>query len=417
MPGDKIVLGIGGGIAAYKAPELVRQLTARGKEVIPVLTQAAKQFVTPTSLAAVSGQRVRDDLWDADAELAMGHIELARWADTILIAPATADLIARMAAGIANDLLTTLYLATDAKVVIAPAMNRLMWAHPATARNVKTLRDDDVEILGPDVGDQACGEVGPGRMVEPAEIAAHIDGHRSAEVRSITPGTADASRDLDGLRVVVTAGPTREPIDPVRYITNASSGRQGYAIATAAQRAGAAVTLISGPVALACPIDVTRVDVTTAAQMKEATMALAPSSDVLVAVAAVADYRPAHAAEQKIKKSEQDSTNLAIPMVETDDIVKCVAAMENRPFLVGFAAETHNAAEFARAKRKRKGLDVIVVNDVSDHSIGFDSSDNAVTIIHDEGEETLEKAPKAEIARKLVTAIAKLYAEKRKLAQ
>lgn len=396
--GKRILLGIGGGIAAYKTPELVRQLRAANMGVIPVLTANAQRFVAPTALQAVAGERPRTDLWDAEAEASMGHIELARWADAVLIAPATANLMARLAAGMADDLLTTACLATDAPLLLAPAMNVAMWRHARTQRNVQQLQADGAMLLGPAEGEQACGEFGPGRMMEPAEIV-------DAVVAALRSSTC-----LAGVNVLVTAGPTREFLDPVRFISNRSSGRQGFALAAAAQRAGADVTLVAGPVHLHTPPGVQRIDVVSAAQMKEAVADHAPAADIFVSVAAVADYRPSHFYAQKLKKSEREGTEMHVALEENADIVGSIASVAPRPFVVGFAAETANALAYARDKRCRKGMDAIVVNDVSKADIGFDSPDNAVTLIHAGGEIPLPKMPKDAIAQRLVEEVAALYA-------
>ena len=398
----RILLGISGGIAAYKALDLVRHLRFLGTEIVPVPTPNALRFVTPTALQAVAGQRARWDLWDDDAEASMGHIELARWADALLIAPATASLLARLATGGADDLLTTAYLATTAPVFVAPAMNTKMWQHPATQRNVERLRDDGVTVLGPAVGEQACGEVGPGRMLEPAAIAEAV------------LGAISTSRCLAGVRVLITAGPTREFLDPVRFISNRSSGRQGFTLAEAARDAGAMVTLVSGPVQLPTPAGIDRVDVVSAQEMKAAVTARAPTADIFVSVAAVADYRPSHFHERKMKKSERHDGELRVALRENDDIVGAIANVTPRPFVVGFAAETHDTLRYAREKRLRKRMDAIVVNDVADPTIGFDSDDNAVTLIHDGGELPLAKASKSMIARRLVEEVATLYTQRPK---
>ena len=401
MQAKKILLAVSGGIAAYKAPELVRHLSRSGAEVVPLLTANAHRFVTPTSLQAVAGRPVLSDIWDAEAADGMGHIELARMADALLVAPASANLMARMAWGMADDLVTATWLATRAPVFLAPAMNTQMWEHATTRRNVAMLKEMGVNLIGPDVGEQACGEFGPGRMTQPAEIASIVLG-------SLDAGEGTAPAPLAGTRVLVTAGPTREPIDPVRFISNRSSGKQGFALAAAAQRAGADVTLVAGPVALATPPGVKRVDVTTAAQMQRAVLENL-DVDILFAVAAVADYRPAEVVEQKIKKSRQDSAP-TIALAENDDIVACAAAAKPNVFRVGFAAETENPVPHAREKRLRKSLDVIVVNDVSDAAIGFDSADNAVTLIHDGGEQVFAKASKDAIASEVMDKVAELYA-------
>ena len=402
MQGKRIVLGIGGGIAAYKTPALVRQLVAAGMDVIPVMTESANHFVTATVLTTLSGNRVRNDLWDLEAERSMGHIELARWADTLLIAPATANVLARLANGLSNDLLTTLYLATTAPTVVAPAMNLEMWNHSATKRNIGVLKTDGVSIIGPDRGEQACGETGPGRMLEIKDIVSYL------------LGTTDPiDTPMTGLRVLVTAGPTRESIDPVRYITNSSSGKQGYAIAEAARDAGAIVTLVSGPVALPPPKGVQQINIMSAAEMKSAVLDIANDIDIMFGVAAVADYRPSHSEPHKIRKMQQNGSSMSIELVENDDILASVAALSDPPYLVGFAAETQSLIKNAVQKRERKCLDAIVVNDVSDHSIGFDSDENEVTLLHAHGETTFDKSPKAEIASKLVAAISELYTSNR----
>ena len=399
MPSDhhsqRILLGIGGGVAAYKAIELVRNLRFLGAEVAPVLTANGQRFVTPTTLQAVAGVAPRLDLWDAAPEAGMGHIELARRADAVVIAPATANLIARLAHGLADDLLTTTCLATTAPLFLAPAMNTKMWEHPATVRNVARLVADGAAVLGPDDGEQACGEVGPGRMMAPQDIAAAVwDAIATPPV-------------LQGVRVLVTAGPTREFIDPVRYITNRSSGRQGFALAQAARAAGAQVTLVAGPVQLPTPAGIVRVDVVTAREMHDAVLARAGAADIFFAVAAVADYRPLECHAQKLKKS---ADALALALRRNADIVGTVAAASPRPFVVGFAAETQDALANGREKRRRKGLDAIVVNNVADPAIGFDSADNAVTLIHAGGEVSLPKMPKQAVAKRIVAEVAALYA-------
>jgi phosphopantothenoylcysteine decarboxylase/phosphopantothenate--cysteine ligase len=386
----RILLGVSGGIAAYKTPELVRLLRQAGAEVQVVMTRAASQFVTATSLQAVSGRPVRDNLWDPAAEASMGHIELARWADIILIAPATADCLSRLAQGRSDDLLGALCLASRAPLWVAPAMNTVMWQAAATERNVATLIEDGVTVLEPDSGEQACGEFGPGRMQEPLALLNALENHFLQSTQH--------SQLLKGRRVVITAGPTREPLDPVRYISNHSSGRQGYAFARAARDAGAQVTLISGPVSIAPPAGIELIPVTTALEMYEASLAQASGSDLFVAVAAVADYRPARPADQKIKKAPaaaDSEAGMQLSLIENPDIVASVAAMSSRPgVVVGFAAETQNANEHARQKLVRKKLDAIVVNDVSRPDIGFNSSSNAATVIFSDGETQLAKQDK-----------------------
>ena len=410
----RILLGIGGGVAAYKAIELVRILRGAGAEITPVLTANGRRFVTPVALQAVAGLRPRLDLFDAEAEAAMGHIELARWADAVVVAPATANLIARLAGGLADDLLTTLCLATTAPLFLAPAMNVRMWQHPATQRNVARLAADGATILGPADGEQACGETGPGRMIEPAAIA-----------DALLPRLAASDR-LAGVRVLVTAGPTREFLDPVRFISSRSSGRQGFALAQAALRAGAEVTLVAGPVQLPTPAGVARIDVVSAQDMQQAVAERTSCADMVIAVAAVADYRPSRYHPQKIKKGDGAAANgqaetgaeaeISLALRQNEDIVASVANAKPRPYVVGFAAETENALANARAKRIRKGLDAIVVNDVADRAIGFDSADNAVALIHAGGETTLPKAPKAAIAHRLIAELATLYAATRRAA-
>lgn len=392
----RIIVGVSGGIAAYKAPWLVRRLRDAGADVQVVVTRSALAFVTATTLQAVSGRPVRSDLWDPAAEAAMGHIELARWADLLLIAPATADLMSRLAHGRADDLLTTLRLATRSPVLLAPAMNVAMWEHPATRRNLARLVEDGCLVAGPDSGPMACGEFGPGRMVEPELLVA-----RAAEILG-----GGAGGRLRGRRVLITAGPTREAIDPVRYISNHSSGKQGYALAAAARAAGAEVTLVSGPVSLPAPAGVTRIDVVSAADMLEAVLDRVADCDVFIGVAAVADYRPVAPAAQKIKKDAAGAGSMRLELVENPDIIATVAARTPRPLVVGFAAETQDAIAFAREKRARKGMDLIVVNDVSDRSIGFGSEENRVSLIWEGGERALPQASKAEVSRAIVDAIA-----------
>ena len=404
MPSDhpkRILLGIGGGVAAYKSIELVRHLRFFEAEIVPVLTENAKRFVTPTVLQAVAGNPPRSDLWDAAAEAGMGHIELARWADAVIIAPATANLMARLAGGLADDLLTTVCLATDAPLFVAPAMNTKMWEHAATQRNVARLREDGATVLGPASGEQACGEVGPGRMLEAADIAAAVWNAIA------TPPV------LAGANVLINAGPTREFIDPVRFISNRSSGRQGFALAEAARAAGANVTLVAGPVQLPTPAGVERVDVVSASEMRAAVLARAGAADIFFAVAAVVDYRPRECHQQKLKKGAGADDGLALALRQNADIVAAVAAGSPRPFVVGFAAETQNALANAREKRRRKKLDAIVVNDVADPAIGFDSGDNAVTLIHDGGELVLPQMPKRAVAQRLVAEIAGLCGDAR----
>ncbi len=385
-----VLLGVSGGIAAYKSAELVRQLQERGARVRVVMTRGAQEFITPLTLQALSGQPVHTELLDAEAEMGMGHIELARWADLLLLAPATADLLARLVVGRADDLLTTVALATPAPVLIAPAMNQQMWQDPATTANVQTLVERGYHMVGPAAGEQACGDVGPGRMEEPAVIAA-------------AAGALFESGLLAGKRVVITAGPTREALDPVRYLSNNSSGKMGYALARAAAEAGAVTTLVSGPVDLEHPAHVTVVDVESAQDMLDACLAHTAGCDIFIACAAVADYRPKAMADDKIKK---DADTLSIELVKNPDILATVAAADNPPFTVGFAAETSNVLDYARGKLERKGLDMIIANDVSNRDIGFNSDQNAVTILTPRGELPLAQAGKDTIARQIIEHIA-----------
>ena len=393
----RILLGVTGGIAAYKSAELVRRLRDRGAEVQVVMTAGARQFVTPLTFQALSGRPVRTDLWDEAAEAAMGHIELARWADRVLIAPASADFLARLAHGLADDLLTTLCLATDAPISVAPAMNRLMWANAATQANVALLRSRGVTVLGPAEGDQACGETGPGRMLEPAEL-----------LDVLAPQGA-ANRVLAGLKVMITAGPTRERIDPVRFITNRSSGKMGFAVAEASREAGAEVVLVSGPVNVATPPGVRRIDVETAEQMMNAVNEHVADTDIFIAAAAVSDYRPLQCASEKIKKT---SDSLTLALSRTTDILATVAARAPRPFVVGFAAETQNVERNALAKLEGKRLDMIAANQVGDN-LAFDCEDNALTVYWPGGKQDLGHAPKRQLAAALVSLIAERRAAAR----
>lgn len=390
LANKRIVLGVSGGIAAYKSADLIRRLRDAGAEVQVVMTAAAQSFITPLTLQALSGNPVHVDLLDPAAEAAMGHIELARWADLVLVAPASADCIARLANGVANDLLTTLWLATRAKLAVAPAMNQQMWAAPAMQANLEVLRSRGVAVFGPAAGSQACGDVGEGRMLEAVQLA------ESCAAQFQTGA-------LTGRHVVITAGPTREALDPVRYISNHSSGKMGFAIAEACIEAGARVTLVAGPVHLPTPARVQRVDVVSADDMLAAAQAAAAGADVFIATAAVADYRPATVAEQKIKKS---ADVIALELVKNPDIVASIAGRPDRPFVLGFAAETEKVLEHAREKLARKKLDMIACNDVARADIGFQSDDNALTVIWPDGERCLEKAGKSAIARQLVALLA-----------
>ena len=394
LNGKRIVLGVTGGIAAYKAAELVRLLGKQGAEVQVAMTEGATHFVTATTFQALSGKPVYLDQWDARMPNAMAHIDLSRAADLIVVAPASADFLARVANGMANDLLATMVLARDCPLLVAPAMNRQMWENPATRRNVAQLQSDGVEILGPASGDQACGEVGAGRMLEPEEIVEAVIAFFAPKV-------------LVGRKVLITAGPTFEAIDPVRGITNLSSGRMGYAVARAARQAGAEVTLVSGPVGLAAPQGVERIAVRSALDMHAAVMARAADADIFIGVAAVADYRVANAAEHKLKK---DTGGIPpIELVENPDILAEVAAMKNGPFCVGFAAESRNLEEYAQAKRRRKNIPLIAGNLIQD---GFGGDDNRLVLFDDTGTHPLTPAPKSVLARQLVEHIAQLLTGK-----
>lgn len=389
----RIVLGVGGGIAAYKSAELVRRLRDQGAEVRVVMTQGGREFITPLTLQALSGHPVHLDLLDPAAEAAMGHIELARWADLVLIAPATADLMARLAQGVADDLLTTLVLATDALVALAPAMNQAMWRDPATQANAQLLAERGFRLFGPASGSQACGDVGLGRMLEADDLAQ-------------LAADCFERKALSGRHVLITAGPTQENIDPVRYITNHSSGKMGFALAEAAAEAGAKVTLITGPVHLPTPDRVDRIDVVSARNMLAACEAAMPC-DLLIAAAAVADYRPEVVAQHKLKKDPTSGDGLLLQLVRNPDILATLARRPDRPFSVGFAAETENLLEYAARKLKDKNLDLIVANDVANPSIGFNSEENAVSVIDRELLETrFAQTSKGKIARQLITFIA-----------
>ena len=391
-----VVLGISGGIAAYKTPELVRRLRERGAEVQIVMTASAGEFVTETALQAVSGRPIRSNLWDKEAEASMSHIELARWADVVLIAPATAEIMARLASGAASDLLTTVCLATEAPMAIAPAMNKVMWANAAVQSNKETLAARGVKILGPDSGSQACGEIGEGRMLDPDDIAAIVCGPALVRQENLL---------LTGKTIVMTAGPTREPIDPVRFITNRSSGKMGYALAEAALEQGARVVLISGPTSIAAPRGADIHQVETAQEMYDATHALISEADIFIGTAAVSDYRPVTVQPQKIKKNDETMT---IELVKAEDILASVAAKDAAPFTVGFAAETEDLRANAIGKLERKNLHMIVANEVGEGK-GFDNDQNAVTVFWKSGEQALELADKTELARDILKLIAERF--------
>jgi phosphopantothenoylcysteine decarboxylase/phosphopantothenate--cysteine ligase len=395
----RVLLGVTGGIAAYKSAELTRRLQDRGADVQVVMTAGAQHFITPTTFQALSGRPVRTDLWDSAAEASMGHIELARWPDRIVVAPASADFIARLAHGMAGDLLTTLCLATDVPITVVPAMNRLMWSNAATQANVELLRKRGITVLGPAAGSQACGETGAGRMVEPDEIVEAL----------FAPQPLAASGSLQGRKVVVTAGPTREPIDPVRFITNRSSGKMGYAVAEAARDAGAEVVIVSGPVNVCTPRGIRRINVESAEQMMSAVQAELADTDIFIAAAAVSDYRVREVAAHKIKKTSEE---MVLQLARTPDILATVAAGTPRPFVVGFAAETQNVEANALKKLEGKKLDMIAANQVGE-GLAFDCDDNALTVYWPGGKRELERAPKCKLASSLIGVIAERYAGSR----
>ncbi len=397
LANKRIILAVTGGIAAYKSAELVRRLRRCGAEVQVVMTQAAAEFVTPLTFQALSGRPVRTELFDTDAEAAMGHIELARWADAILVAPCSANTLAKLAQGLADDLLTTLCLASDAPLAIAPAMNRLMWSNPATRSNLDLLQTRDVQIFGPGDGDQACGETGEGRMLEPEELADKLE-------------AIFKHHTLAGQRVTITAGPTCEAIDPVRFISNRSSGKMGFALAAAATEAGADVTLISGPVQLETPAGVRRIDVISATEMLKAVMANITTTDIFIACAAVADYRLQTPATSKLKKNAEE---LQLGLIKNPDILAEVAALPEAPFTLGFAAETEDLKKNAQAKLRAKGIDMIAANQVG-HKQGFDTDHNALEVFWQSGQHSLPQASKYKLARALIKLLADQYDSKSK---
>ncbi|MFE8070567.1 bifunctional phosphopantothenoylcysteine decarboxylase/phosphopantothenate--cysteine ligase CoaBC [Marinobacteraceae bacterium S3BR75-40.1] len=399
MQQKRVLVGVTGGIAAYKSADLVRQLRKQGHEVRVMMTAGAQRFVTPLTFQALSGYPVRTDLLDEGAEAGMGHIELAKWAELVLIAPASAQVMAKLVCGLADDLLSTVCLATEAPIALAPAMNQAMWRNRRTQQNLERLQaDPQFRIWGPAAGDQACGDTGFGRMLEPIELAQAVAGLGEGP--------------LSGKKVVITAGPTRERIDPVRYISNDSSGKMGFALAVAARDAGADVTLVCGPVALETPSGVARVNAESAEQMREAVQRLiGEGCDIFVASAAVSDYRPAQREGDKIKKSRE---NLSLELVRNPDILSEVAAAEQGPFTVGFAAETRDVAHYAKDKLRRKKLDMIVANDVSDRRIGFESERNAVTVFWSGGEQSFAEDEKSQLGRDLVALIGERWRSTRK---
>jgi phosphopantothenoylcysteine decarboxylase/phosphopantothenate--cysteine ligase len=395
LKGKKILLGLTGGVAAYKAAELARGLIKAGADVRVAMTKSATRFITPTTLQALTGQEVWTDLWDKRVPDAMGHIELSRDRDLIVVAPASANFMAKVAQGLADDLLSSLVLARRCPLLLAPAMNVEMWQSAATQRNVRTLAADGVLFAGPAAGDQACGETGMGRMMEPAQILALVE-------------SGFQPKPLAGKKVLVTAGPTEEAIDPVRVITNSSSGKMGYAVARAAREAGASVMLVSGPVALAAPEGVKRVSVRSAAQMFDAVKANLDGCNIFISVAAVADFRPKKASKQKIKKGEKQG--MTLEMERNPDILAWVAAQKKAPFCVGFAAESENLAKNAKEKRKKKGIPLLAAN-LAQEALGAD--DNAITLYDDRGAHALGRGPKLDQARKLVAHVASMLKKKR----
>lgn len=388
-----ILIGVTGGIAAYKAAELTRLFKGAGADVRVVLTNAGAEFITPLTLQALSGNPVHQSLLDPEAEQGMGHIELARWADLIVVAPATADFMARLSSGMANDLLTTLCLATDAPITLAPAMNQAMWRDPRTQQNLEALLSQGVHILGPGSGEQACGDTGPGRMIEPLEIMQ-------------ASATLIATGPLEGKHVVITAGPTREAIDPVRFISNHSSGKMGFELAAVAAKAGAEVTLIAGPCAQTTPKGVKRINVESAEQMLDASLSAASTADLFIGAAAVSDYRPVFVADQKIKKGAEE--RMEIILTKNPDIIANIATLTPKPLMIGFAAETERLVEHARDKLNRKGLDLVIANDVSKSDIGFNADHNEVVLVSQAGDITLPRALKSDLAEQLISHITKL---------
>ncbi len=392
LANKRVLLGVSGSIAAYKSAELVRLLRQQGAEVRVVMTATATEFVQPLTFQALSGNMVYSAWDDADRGDGMGHIELARWADAIIIAPASADLLARLRQGMANDLLTTLCLASDRMIAVAPAMNRLMWENAATQDNMAVLKQRGIHVLGPGTGGQACGEIGLGRMLEPDQLVQDISALFGSGI-------------LSGARLLLTAGPTREPIDAMRFLSNRSSGKMGYALAQAAIEAGADVTLISGPVALTAPARAKRRDVNSANEMYEAVMAEVPTHDIFISAAAVADYRPLEFSKEKVKRK---ANTIDLALTQNRDIVASVAALPNKPFVVGFAAETSDVERHARGKLQRKGLDMIAANQVGDGQ-GAEVDDNAMTLYWVEGSHHLEKTTKHKLARQMIAIIGEHY--------
>lgn len=403
LAGKKILLGISGGIAAYKCADLTRRLIERGAQVQVVMTPASKEFITPLTMQALSGRPVSDSLLDPSAEASMGHIELAKWADLILLAPASADLIARVRMGMGNDLLTTLILASAAPIAVAPAMNQQMYANLATQENLGVLAKRGIMIWGPAAGSQACGDIGKGRMLEPMQLVGFCESFFNQRTDS----------KFSGLNIVITAGPTREAIDPVRYISNHSSGKMGYSLAQAAKEMGANVTLISGPVQINAPKDVALIHVESADQMYQAAMEHAPQQDIFISCAAVADYKLQSIADQKIKKTD-DSDQMQLQLVKNPDIVASVAALtQNRPYTVGFAAETQDIAHYAKSKLSKKNLDLICANDVSIKGLGFNSAQNALHLYWPSGDISLPVSNKKDLAYQVLDVIFSQYTQQK----
>lgn len=398
LTNKQILVGVTGGIAAYKSADLIRKLREAGASVRVVMTEKAKEFITPLTLQAVSGNPVHDDLFDLKAEAAMGHIELARWADFIIVAPATANFISRFAEGRADDLLTTVCLAARSKIALAPAMNQAMWKNPSTQENIQRLQKKGIFILGPGEGSQACGDVGPGRLLEPLELVESLQQFFS-------------TTSLTGKKIVITAGPTREFIDPVRYISNASSGKMGYALASAAAEAGAKVILVSGPVDLPKPARIETIDVVSGQAMLDAVMNHLDGCDIFIGVAAVSDYRPKSVASQKIKKKQQ---SLELILEPTTDILAAVTASYPKLFSVGFAAETENVRDNAKLKLKNKKLDLIIANEISEKNPGFSSDENTVIAIFSDKEKSFSPMSKQKLARELIAIISEEFANKRR---
>lgn len=406
LKNKKVLVGVTGGIAAYKAAELVRLFKQEGSQVRVVMTASAQEFITPLTFQALTGEPVHTELLNPDAEAGMGHIELARWADVFLVAPASANTIAQLSQGMASDLLATLALARRAPLFVAPAMNQAMWHNSFTQANIERLKTHQITILGPDKGEQACGDVGFGRLLPPATLIQQI-------ADSIQNSTSDVSiarephRLLRGRHVVITAGPTREALDPVRYLTNHSSGKMGYALAEAAAKLGAEVTLISGPTQLKTPDNVSRIDVISAEDMLAAALSASSLADTFIACAAVADYRPQVCASQKIKKQDSQN-NPTLTLVQNPDIVATIAQQPNKPFTVGFAAETQDVEEYAKSKLTRKNLDLIIANDVSRYNSGFNSNDNEATAFWPKGHQHFPHQPKTQLAMKILQLIHEL---------